>query len=229
MTMSLFFISWLASIIHSFVIAREYRHRLAAVRYSFQDRMQKTYAPPAPSEHESKLNTIIALKQKVEKLIEDSNLDDSIILSDIKPTLDTFLSQTKELVESDKQLKELLKQFSEKRTQNKIKELKQKIAKTENHKLKTEYENALKKHQSLFEDYKAFGEKREMVRLRLESIEMSLKQIKFDLIKMQGMISEEKRKEITGAVEEKSQDLSQYISILQDSYRNTDMNFLVDQ
>lgn len=178
---------------------------------------------PVKDEYEKILDQVARIKKEIYQAIESSDDYAIDIVQDIKGMMNNYIDQVGKLIERDKKLGKVLGSFSIEVVNKKIEELKEKIEVTVNPGLKQEYQKAISKHEQHLKSIQEFNEQREMIRLRLDSTIMSLKQIKFDLIKMEGLTSHEQRERVFKSFEEKSSDLSSYLDILEKSYDDADI------
>jgi len=174
---------------------------------------------------ERKLNKYEKITQKVNNLrseilekIKTSDEYHSDIIEDIKPLVDKYIAQVSELIARDKKLESVLRNNPPEKINDAILELNQKLGETRNLMLQNEYKKAIEKHQKHKQTLKEFIEQREMINLRLDSTVMSLNEIKFDLIKMENLAADDQREKFFELFDEKSNDLSNYLEILKETY-----------
>jgi TM2 domain-containing membrane protein YozV len=175
-------------------------------------------------QHRRIFRKVTTLRDEIMNKIKTSSGFESSIVRDIKPLLEKYVKQVKELIQRDRKLKEIIEKSPLHEVDKAIERMKQKSAETDNNMLKYEYQNAVSKHEKHKQTILEFIEQREMVGLRLKSTVMSLEQIKFDLVKLESLASEEQRKEFTRMFEEKSSDLSNYLDLLKETYETTTVN-----
>lgn len=186
-----------------------------------QTTQRKKRPQPTPgsiSEHKQILRKVSQLREAILNKIKRSDQFDNGIVRDIKPLVDKYLNQVKELVERDEKLERIIAKNPIAEIDMQISRLKQKATETNSDMLKYEYQNAVQKHEKHKNSIEEFVEQREMISLRLNSTVMSLEQIKFDLLRIESLAADEQRSEFTRIFEEKSADLSNYLSLLKDSY-----------
>ncbi|PIE86022.1 MAG: hypothetical protein CSA05_02420 [Bacteroidia bacterium] len=156
-------------------------------------------------------------KEILDKLHHSKQIDNSIV-RDIKPMVDKYVSQVKELIERQIRLEHIIQRNQMSNINTKINNLKQKASETNSHQVKYEYQTTVAKLEKQRETIQEFIDESEMLQLRIDSHVVSLEQIKFDLFRVESLTFDEQRKEFTKMFEEKSADLSNYLSVLKESY-----------
>lgn len=178
---------------------------------------------PQETSYTKILRQVKNLRSEIVKRLKSSDGYAREIIHDIKPLVDRYIDQVKELIERDQKLKSVIQGMPLYQIDEKIEELQTRLSKATSAELKNEYESAIEKYKQQKQSIREFMEQREMIKIRLESTVMSLKQIKFDLIKMESLNTEDQRKELHSIFEEKSNELSNYIEVLQNTYDDVGM------
>jgi hypothetical protein len=220
---AIFFLGWAASVGQAFLIRRQYLILLSEQIGGIQNRViidQTQFVSDQKSQQQ--LEKLYQLKREIMKKIDDDQ--STSIIRDLKPLVETYVENAKELIERKKKLERIVTAQSIKQIEATIAELKVKNAKTENDLLRKEYQEAIEKYTKHRKAVQEMIDQQEMVKLRLSSTEMSLEQIKYDLIKMENLTSDEQKKELFKSVEEKSIELSEYLDVLKDTYDGSDSN-----
>ncbi len=221
----IFFISWIASIIHSFSIRKEFLMRLDAHTSHYHSH----HASPGQSqgfenEKHKKIHQLNGLRDDILKKIDRSKKFDSAIISDLKPLIENYIKQAGQLIERDEKLDKALSGFSVEKLQKTINDYESKLGQTENEALKDEYKSSIEKYKEHITSLKDLKEQREMIRLRLDTIMLSMQQVKYDLIKLEDLESQEQRDTIYKTFEEKSKDISEYLNVLEKSFKNLNLS-----
>jgi len=188
----------------------------------YQQQRQQQQQPR--DEHQLMLQQVMAIRADILKTIENSHEYENDIILDIKMMMDNYIEQTKELIDRDRKLKQTVDGMPMNNVNDTIYDLRSKLTQTVNPSLKQEYEKSIERYTKHRKSLQDFKDQREVIRLRLDSTIMSLRQIKYDLIKMESLASDEKRKHVMKSFEEKSDDLSAYLKILKQSYDETDFS-----
>lgn len=205
---------------------RPQQHTSHPQRYPNQAPQQRSPQPPQRRKHDRNadyLQKAQQLRNEINKKIEDSDRFDTFIVQDLKPLVNKYVEQIKELVERDKKIERVLQNSSIDKIDSAISELNRRLQSTQNPELKREYEKSIAKYFKHKKSLQEFAEQREMINLRLESTVMSLSEIKFDLLKMETITSEQEGRNLYKQFEEKTQDLTNYLSALRNDYDYNDM------
>ncbi len=218
----LFLISWATSIVYSIAIRKEYLFLLAEKGNDYSGYRnkysKKKQEKKIVEQHDGLWQEVLQLKQMIITQIADNNAFDASIISDINPLVDKYVNQTKQLIARDKKLRKLVNKQSITEIDDLIIELKTKLTETTNRSLETEYQLTIDKYQKHRQVYREVSEQIEMNRLRLNSTVMSLKDIKLNLIKFEGIVSDEIRKNFIEDFHQKSNELTIYLDQLKDVY-----------
>ncbi len=229
-----FFLGWVLSIIHIFMIRRKYLYLISyqqSQNYYHRQHSPRFNTPPAnnpatPPNQNNYLSILEQAKQirtEIYNKIKKSSHFDSFIIDDIKPLVDKYIDQVGELIERDKKIYATLQGSSEKSIHKSISHLQSKVEQTSNPQLTDEYLSTIKRYEKHLDTIQEFRDQREMIKLRLNSTIMSLKQVKYDLIKMEQLSTDEQRKQFFNAFEEKSKDLSNYLKVLEETYSDSSL------
>lgn len=140
------------------------------------------------------------------------------LLKEILPVTEKYEKQVSELIERDRKLKMAITSTPLNKIDYEVGLMRQKLGTTTNTELKHEYARSIQKFEQHKKSILEFIDQREMIKLRLESTVMSLRQIKLDLLKMEQLSTQEKREEFFRNIEQKSQELSEYLDALKTSY-----------
>ena len=170
------------------------------------------------SEHQNLLREVGEIRNDIIRRIQSSKEFKSGIVSEIKPLVDNYISQVRQLIERDKQVKQVIETHSLSEIDEKIFEINSKMNSTTSIELKSEYKKSLDRYISHKNSLKEFYDQREMISLRLDSTLMSLREVKFDLLRLQNLNAEEQRSGFFKLFDEKSSDLSDYLSSLKQTY-----------
>ncbi len=170
------------------------------------------------SEHEKFLREIGEIRNDIMQRIQSSKEFKKGVVSDIKPLVDNYIAQVRELIDRDKQVKQVIESHSLSDIDEKIFEINSKMSATTSPELKAEYRKSLDRYISHKKSLKEFYDQREMIKLRMDSTLMSLREVKFDLLRLQNLNSDEQRHEFFKLFDSKSTDLSDYLSSLKEAY-----------
>jgi len=170
------------------------------------------------SYHGQILKKVNDLRDEIINKIENSSDFSNDIVQDIKPLVDKYITQVRELVERDKRLESVAQAHSINDIDLKVTELTRKLNNPMSDSLKHEYEKSISRHLRHRQAIQEFKEQREKIKLRLDSTVMSLEEIRFNLIRMETLAAEEQRNEFFKMFEEKSNDLSTYLTFLKQHY-----------
>ena len=217
----LFFISWIISIIHSFSIRKEFLMRLDAQTFHYHGHIHSHgQSQGAENEKHKKIHQLNGLRDDILKKIDRSKKFDSAIIGDLKPLIETYIKQAGQLIDRDEKLDKALSGFSVEKLRQTVKDYEEKLSQTKNEALKDEYKSSIEKYKEHITSLKDLNEQREMIRLRLDTIMLSMQQVKYDLIKLEDLESQEQRDAIFNTFEEKSKDISEYLNVLEKSFEN---------
>lgn len=223
--MTSFILSWVASFIHSLAIGSKYREKLGKnptkyitveQGYGIQGNI-KYGRPELDNEHSKQLRKAMYIRDEIVRMLDKPQNQDSLILSDVKPMVEKYIDHTKELIERDNKLKSLLKQISPTDIDRNINVYTQKMGQAESPMVRKEYEKAIGKYKEQKKTYKDIQDQYEMTKLRLNSTLMSLEQVKYDVIKLESVVSDEERKRFIEDFENKALELGAYLDILKEN------------
>jgi len=140
------------------------------------------------------------------------------MLKEIRPLVETYMQQLKQLSEKDAQLEEVLRNNKPVDLIKKRSNMVKKLEMTDDPELKTEYQKAidqLDEQQKMLEDFRAQQEK---IRLRMQNNLASLRQLKYNLLKLEHLNTNQQRSEVFQAFDEKVNELSDYLEALDSTY-----------
>jgi len=170
------------------------------------------------------LRTAQQLRDEIYRTIGSEKHKDNYIVQDLKPLINKYVEQIQELVERDQKLEKLLSGSTTEKVDHAIAELSRRLTTTTNPELKREYEKAIARHMKHKQSLTELHEQREMIHLRLDSTIMSLKEIKFDLIRMESLETEDQRQSIYQQFEAKTDELSNYLKLLRNDYDDLEID-----
>ena len=170
------------------------------------------------SEHDRLLNEVTEIRNDIIRRIQSSKEFKSGIVGEIKPLVDNYIGQVRELIDRDKQIRKVVEHNPLESIDEKIFELNSKMQATTSEPLKAEYKHALDRHVQHKNSLREFYDQREMIALRLDSTLMSLREVKFDLLRLENLNSDEQRHEFFRMFDDKSNELSIYLSSLKQAY-----------
>lgn len=226
---SAFFLGWMGSILHSFLIRKEFLFLYAQIQDEGYDEFRATthskvsVAKSSTSQsgvssysakHQSVLNKVLDLQNDILGMLEDIKKSDIYLVDELKPMVENYVRKTQELIEQDEALNEHTSGMSVDELNKKIGELTHKLSKTTNPQLKSQYQKNIEK---LSQQRKALTEIQEMSDLKLELAVSSLAQIKLDLLKYHGLNDETKRSEFFENMATKSTELNEYVRLLRET------------
>jgi hypothetical protein len=210
-----FVLSWLGTIIHSFVIRKQYLELLEKKQLKMLDQNK---SKAVLKMNERLVEELLMIKDEIYSEIDKSTNFSSDIIDEIRPLVIDYIEQSKELLERDAKLQQIARQFSIEETNKNILDLSNKLLQTKNEELKKEYHLSIQKYDQHKKSFLEINEQRELIKLRLDSIKLSMKEIKLNLTKLEGIVTMEMRNELLKPLEEKSQELKEYIKALKESY-----------
>jgi TM2 domain-containing membrane protein YozV len=143
---------------------------------------QQTNTRDDGNENRKTMKDITAIRDEILAKIKESRFFDNSIVQDIRPLVDKYIDQVKELINRDEKLKTIIQRNPLSNLDQSILDCNNKMAKSTNQMLIKEYQNTLEKFEKHHKTIKEFSDQREMLALRLKSTVMSMEQIKFDLI-----------------------------------------------
>lgn len=216
-----FLVSWLASIVHAFIIRPKYL-RLLDRKLGY---LQGYNPMEIDSEHVKsilpiKLETI---KKEVFNKINQSDSFNNDIVKELKPMIENYVERANELVIQKEKLEKILEQYSISELDRNISDLKSKLNSEGSERMIHEYKDAIAAHEKHRKAIIELNDQKEMIELRLDSTEMALKQIQYDLIKLESIDSHEEQKNFFKSFEDKSTELSEYLKILRNTYSNNEL------
>jgi len=209
----IFLISWLASIIHTIIIRQAFLFQLEAMLSGGQIVPEKTTQPKEkPNIYSNYLEQVEEYKQLIFKQIKSSEFYNKQIVQEIKPLVEKYVKNATEMINREQKLQKMLSQISTLDIRKKITRFEERQAATDNTELKDQYFQSIEKCNEQIEYHKELSEQLEMVHLRLDDALLSLKQIKFDLIRMEALQTEDERRSVIADLETKSDELSEYLA-----------------
>jgi TM2 domain-containing membrane protein YozV len=176
-------------------------------------------APNQPtSAHDKLMLEVTEIRNDILRHIQSSKDFKSGIVSEIKPMVDNYIGQVRELIDRDKQVRAIVEKHSLADMDNKIFEINSKMNSTTSVAMKDEYKKALDKYIHHKQSVKEFHDQREVIALRLDSTLMSLREVKFDLLRLESLNYDEQKNGFFQIFDEKSNELSEYLSSLKQAY-----------
>ncbi|MCG8569656.1 MAG: hypothetical protein MJB14_05920 [Spirochaetes bacterium] len=170
--------------------------------------------------YEKQLAEALKIKADIEKQVKNSEiLQDKFGGEEINKILDKHISQIKQLINRDQELKNLINSMTVSDIENQLKILKTKQQQATDTKLINEYQKNIDQYQRHFDSHNNMIEQREIIALRINSAVMSLKQLQLDSRRIKEIISDEEDIALK-SFEERTKDLSDYVTNLDQSYRD---------
>ena len=222
------FLSWMITFIHSFFIINDYKKLIIKKRNleksnSFdwlENNKQDKRINSLSIFHKKIMNEMLKEQKIINKKYNKINPIHQLNFIDIIVMVEDFIDQTKELMKKEEEIEEIIKRFEISEVNEKIKTTNAKIKQTTNKELIEEYKNSLKNYTKRKETYKEFIDKKEIIKLKLESYLAKIKEIKYDFIDVDFLISEEEKNSIFSKTDEISEDISQQMNFLSNTYKD---------
>ncbi len=223
-----FFMSWLATIITAFIIRKDFLIELDKLvaapirRFVPKTNVQTNFNNQRgyKGKHSGLMQKVMLLRGEIFLQIEKADTSLREIYLDLSPMVDKYVEKVKELISSDEKLSNIINNYSETEIDSKVEQMREKLSKTTNHELKREYEQSIVKYNEHKKSFQEIKDQSEMINLRLNSTLMTMQQIKFDMLKMSSLELNDKGV-LLKSLEDKSNELSEYIDIVKDTYSNT--------
>ncbi len=214
-------ISWIASIVHSFVITSKYLPEFSSkMELDNQQIKRARVFQIRQGKYASLMRDMYRTKNEILRLANEVKVSDTTnqqMMNEIQGIVDKYYEQTANLVFEDERLSRLQKSISIEESDNDIKQLNEKVEKTTKFELQEEYANMITLLEKQKVTYNEIADQKELIDMRINKANISMKQIKYDLIKVSGNISEEKRKEFFVTLEDKSNEINEYLGILKNN------------
>ncbi len=222
--LTLWMLSSLAAFVHAWIIKPKYwailqeKEQGKRAKYAHNQRFALNN-PQQNKLHYKLLAEAQQARKEILNKLETSEDIDTYLTSDIKRMTENFMKQIKLLVEKDKKLSLQIKPSDLKRTELELAKLNKKLELATDARLVSEIQNAINSKQKLADSYKEMGITHDTIKLRLETAVSSLKQVKFDLIKLEGVFNDEQKKQFFTDFEDKANELSDYVDAVKESYQ----------
>lgn len=160
------------------------------------------------------------LHRKILRQIDEMEKDHPAIAGDMRPLLDTYFQQVRQLAAKSQEIDNLLTQLPQVELQQDRVRLKNRMAQVESDRLREEYEKSILEVDRQLASMKELSHAGEMLELRISSAVNLMKQLQLDLARVKGA-------SITnttsfGMLKEKSDELSRYIEDLESGYEELD-------
>ncbi len=157
-----------------------------------------------------------ALYRKILRQIEEMEKDHPAIGSDMRPLLDTYFQQVRQLAGKSYEVETLLKQMPQVQLQQDRVRLKNRMEQVESDRLKEEYEKSILEVDRQLASMKELSHNSEVLELRLSSAVNLMKQLQLDLARVKGASLSNTAS--FDMLKEKSDELSRYIQDLESGY-----------
>ncbi len=161
-----------------------------------------------------------ALRRKIIRQIEEMEKDHPAIGNDMRPLLDTYFQQVRQLAMKSYEIDTLIKQLPEIELQQDRVRLKNRMERVENARLKEEYEKSILEVDRQLASIKELSHNGEVLELRLSSAVNLMKQLQLDLARVKGAAITNTAS--FGMLKEKSDELSRYMQDLESGYEELD-------
>ncbi|GEM_PF-5971969 len=217
---AVFMMSWILCIARSFLIRKTFMILLEEQRSreGFEEFDMKESL-----ELDEIMSKIRSTKTEIFEQIKKTKSDASYLVQEIRPLIENYMQQTEELAERDKKIRKVLSQVSVEYMVQNLDDLRKNSYKATNLELKEEYARSIEKYEKQIKTHQELAEQQQVVRLRLKNTTTTLQQIKMDLVKMEGIVSQETRDRFYKSLEEKSKELNEYLGILKESYEQNSL------
>jgi hypothetical protein len=157
-----------------------------------------------------------ALRRKIIRQIEEMEKDHPAIGADMRPLLDTYFQQVRQLAVKSHEIETLLTQLPQIELQQDRVRLKNRMERVESDRLKEEYEKSILEVDRQLASIKELSHNNEVLELRLSSAVNLMKQLQLDLARVKGASISNTAS--FGMLKEKSDELSSYIDDLESGY-----------
>jgi chromosome segregation ATPase len=157
-----------------------------------------------------------ALRRKILRQIEEMEKDHPAIGSDMRPLLDTYFEQVRQLAGKSQEIETLLAQLPQTDLQQDRVRLKNRMESVESDRLREEYEKSILEIDRQLASIKELSHNSEVLELRLSSAVNLMKQLQLDLARVKGASLSNTAS--FGMLKEKSDELSKYIEDLEAGY-----------
>ncbi len=215
--------TWLFSMLHSFLIRTKYLISLDALQSEKNPQIQENMMEKISPQRSEFMQKLDKMEQEILAKINKSEALSVSFVKDLKPMISKYLEQAEGLESQQQKLEKVVENYSVRKINKEIASLRMKYKKTSNANLADQYLDAINQKEKYKESLKELIEQKELIALRLNSIEINLEQVKFDLMRMEELNTEEERDRLFKSFEDKSNDLSEYINVLNDSYDENEL------
>ncbi|MBN1686511.1 MAG: 2TM domain-containing protein, partial [Spirochaetales bacterium] len=157
-----------------------------------------------------------ALRRNILRQIEEMEKDHPAIAGDMRPLLDTYFQQVRQLAGKFQEIDTLLAQVPRTGLQQDRVRLKNRMEQVESDRLKEEYEKSILEIDRQLASIKELAHNGEVLELRLTSAVNLMKQLQLDLARVKGASLQNTAS--FGLLKEKSDELSRYIEDLESGY-----------
>ena len=157
-----------------------------------------------------------ALRRKILRQIEEMEKDHPTIGGDMRPLLDTYFQQVRQLAGKFQEIDTILAQVPRIGLQQDRVRLKNRMEQVESDRLKEEYEKSILEIDRQLASLKQLAHNSEIIELRLSSAVNLMKQLQLDLARVKGATLQNTAS--FGLLKEKSDELSRYIEDLESGY-----------
>ena len=161
----------------------------------------------------------LVIKNRISLKISSSGILKEKIDSDIEELLEKHMKQIRLLVERNRDINALYDTSSVDEIEARLEKLKVQFHNAKNESLKSEYGKSIKQCEHHRNSFLELSNQKEILYLKLSSAVMSLKQLEVDMANMKEIITNEEYSSLR-TFEDKSNDLSNYVDNLKQSYRN---------
>lgn len=161
-----------------------------------------------------------ALYRRILRQIEEMEKDHPAIGGDMRPLLDTYFQQVRQLAGKSQEIDMLLSQLPQTELQQDRVRLKNRMGQVESDRLREEYEKSILEVDRQLASIKELSHNSEVLELRLTSAVNLMKQLQLDLARVKGASISNTAS--FGMLKEKSEELSRYIDDLETGYKELD-------
>ncbi len=157
-----------------------------------------------------------ALRRKIIRQIEEMEKDHPAIGADMRPLLDTYFQQVRQLATKSYEIETLIGQLPQIELQQDRVRLKNRMERVESDRLKEEYEKSILEVDRQLASIKELSHNSEVLELRLSSAVNLMKQLQLDLARVKGASISNTTS--FSMLKDKSDELSRYIEDLESGY-----------
>jgi len=224
-----FFISWIASILHAFIIRKEYLVLLSQKEESqnfgrqYEENYRQVAAATTTNPHDKVLEKAKTIAKQIDRYLKENEDATSYLFDEIKPLVKKYLTQIELLIEQYKKMQQLAKGIPAEQLKIELQDLEIKLQSSDNQVYKTELRELIAKKKKYRNSGQELKEQAEIIQIRIKAAVLSLQQIKMDLLNIEHLSNRDRQKEVFKNLEEKADDISSYIQVLEETYSNLDM------